>query len=69
MHTFTYNEDIAIHYNGDLSGDVIIIKSENKIIKEFTLPAQVFLDFVADYVRRYKIGELEDKTTEEILGI
>lgn len=65
MHTTKTPDGTIFHHNGDLSGDVIIIRGK----KELAVPSSDILDFVAQYVSGEMIAEIEQMTTEEILRI
>ena len=61
-------------YNGDFSGDVIIIQESDVIRKpdglvETHVRAKDLLSLVAQYVRLEKITALENASDEEILGL
>ena len=64
MHTFN-GESCTIHYNSDMSGEVII--NSKTINKAIEIEAKDILDFVADYIRREKISTFENMSTTEIL--
>lgn len=55
-------------YNGDMSGDVSIYRNENDVI-DFSVPGKDLIEFIADYVRREKITELENATIAQVLGL
>ena len=69
---------IFLHH-GDYSGDVIVRvpktpERENEAIEidgyvSVEIPAQDLIDFVADYVRREKIRQLEQSRASEVLGL
>ena len=82
MHTFNGKHGTTIHYNSDLSGEVIITRKSGhgKDFRGNPLPEITFDDdirvdgrdlitFVADYVRLQRITELEQMSDEAILGI
>ncbi len=52
-------------FHSDLSGDVIIRDAE---ARELSVPGGDLMSFVADYVRRRRIAELEDAAALDILG-
>lgn len=63
---------IIFKYDSDLSGDVIISKEnladpENPV--EFPVSGEAILAFVAEFVRNQRISQLEQASTNEILGI
>ena len=66
MHTFN-GESCTIHYNSDMSGEVII--NSKTINKALEIEAKDILDFVADYIRREKISTLENMSTNEIFHL
>lgn len=66
MHTYHCNNDIAIHHNGDYSGEAEIVTSNGTTIK---IECKDLFTFVADAIRQAKISSLEQQETEEILGI
>lgn len=63
MHTLTCGKTI-FNFNADLSGDVDITTPDGR---RFQVPGGDLVSFVADYVRRQKIEELEQAETLEIL--
>lgn len=68
MHTFQ-KDNVVFNYNSDLSGDVIISRTDENI--GVRIDGQILLDFVADYVLSQKIAKLEDMegNTAKLLGI
>lgn len=67
MRTFNGNSCI-IYYNSDLSGDVEIVTGINGD-KKVSVSGKDLLDFVANHVRDEMISQLENASTEDILGI
>ena len=67
MRTFNGNSCI-IHYNSDLSGDVEIVTGINGD-RKVSVSGKDLLDFVANHVRDKMISQLENASTEDILGI
>jgi len=67
MHTFE-GKKTRIFYSSDLSGDVIVVVSKETTL-EMEVPGQDLLDFVAEHVRQQRITQLEDMTTEALLGL
>ena len=71
---------VALH-NGDFSGAVsirkldiakdVVVYDRSKQLNwdEVTVPATFLFQVVADAVRTVKIGEIEQQTPEQILGI
>ena len=66
MPTFSHGK-VTFNYNSDLSGDVIISTALRH--NELHVPGTALLAFVANYVRRQRIGALEDASENEILGV
>lgn len=66
MHTFDGSKT-RIHFNSDMSGDCEIIEKESG--NSVKVPCEDILDFVADYVRGQKIGNLEQMGSKDIFGI
>jgi hypothetical protein len=66
MHTTKIGAYTFIH-NSDMSGVLEIVNSSGTVFK--IGPAQVVLDFVAQYIAGEKIAKLEQATTAEILGL
>lgn len=66
MHTFKTDKTV-IHYNSDMSGNVVLTNKETG--NEIEIPCSDLLDFVAAYIKVRKISNLENMTTIEILGI
>ena len=62
MHSF-HGDNVVIHHNGDYSGEVIIQQDNNEI----RMNAGDLIDFVAGYVRKEKIRELEQMSSKELL--
>ncbi len=62
MHSF-HGDNVVIHHNGDYSGECII-RQENQ---EIRMNTSDLLDFVAEYVRSQKIGQLEQMSSEDLL--
>lgn len=54
-------------HNGDFSGNVTIIRENNKLQVEITLPFKDLVDIVAERKRDLLISELEQLNTETIL--
>ena len=71
MHT-TFSKSCVFIHNGDYSGETIIrnlSKNTNEILGEVTVNTQDLFDFVANYIRSQKINELENMSSDEILGL
>lgn len=66
MHSF-HGKTCTIHFDSGMNGDVHIVSLLDNI--EVQISAKDILDFVADYVRREKIGKLEQESTRKLLGI
>lgn len=66
MHTFKTDKTV-IHYNSDMSGNVVLTNKETG--NEIEIPCSDLLDFVAAYIKERKISRLENMETIEILGI
>lgn len=62
MHSF-HGDNVVIHHNGDYSGEVIICQEG----KEIRMNAGDLIDFIAEYVRREKIKQLEMSDNKTIL--
>jgi len=62
MHTKQY-KTLAIHHNGDYSGDIFITIDG----QEIRLPFEDIKSFIADYVRDLRITSLEQADADEIL--
>lgn len=73
MHTSKFGEVTFIH-NGDYSGDVTLVvdlaaRCGSKQAEDFVVPNSVLVAFVAQQVRAARIAELENKSSEELLGL
>lgn len=66
MHTFD-GRNTRIHFNSDMSGDCEIIEKESG--NSVKVPCGDIFDFIADYVRGQKIGDLEQMSSKDIFGI
>ena len=66
MHTFT-TEKVIVNYNTDLSGDVRIVNRETK--QEVWVDGNSIKDFIAGWVIKQKISQLEAMDYDEVLGI
>lgn len=67
MHTFK-GKSCSIFHNSDLSGNVKIVTGvygENSL----EVLGEDLLDFVANFVRDKRISDLEQASTDDILGI
>ncbi len=64
-HTYSAGKDTHFISNSDLSGDVTI---SHKGV-EFDVPGWALLHFVADFVRREKMSDLECQSPGETLGV
>lgn len=62
----TWSDCSFFHFRHDLTGDVIIKRSNDD---QITIPAEHLLQFVAEYIRQEKIRQLTDTSAREILGI
>lgn len=64
---------VYIHYNSDLSGEIIITKTAGgplpRDYEEVKIPGWMLLDFVGEHYGREWISMLEDKTGREILKL
>lgn len=65
MHSF-HGKTCTIHFDADMSGEVHIIDQNNN---EAKVSGNDILDFVAEYIRREKISNIERMSTKEILNI
>jgi hypothetical protein len=84
VHSF-HRGAFSIHYNGDYSGDVILVGPNPDDIEasrqagpgdmrqatfiKLEIPFEVIKDFVAAYVRMTKVEKLRDSSTDEVLGL
>lgn len=73
MHTTEFNGGWRVHFNGDYSGDVIVIKDGPAVgsppEKKLEVPFEVLKALVANYVRDQQIGRLESASDNEVLGV
>lgn len=65
MHTYTFG-DVTFHYNADLSGEVRIVREDGHVL---AVPGEALLVFVAGWVGRQRIREIERMTEYELLGL
>lgn len=76
MHT-TKIGDVAFIHNGGYDGDVYISLQKSKIEESVTnenyvlvtIPFDTLKNFVASYIRRKKVAQLESSDDDEILGL
>lgn len=64
MHHFVH-DSVGFMYNSDLSGDVEICVDD----VAFPVPGAALLAFVAEYVRRERIAEIENAEPFNLLGL
>jgi len=68
MHTFTGEKGTIIHYNGDYSGDVIIVKrTQGEDSSKVRIPCQDIFEFVAESIRDKKEALLEHEGWRTLL--
>ena len=65
MHSFNGGSCI-IHYDGDFDGEVIICNKNDNT--EIRIDIHDLINFVSEYVRNKKISQLENMSTNEVLG-
>ncbi len=65
MHTKQSETGTIFHYNGDYSGEVIILRNGQDVI----IPFIDLKSFVADYIRSEKIRDLESNDIDVVLGL
>lgn len=65
MHTYT-TENLIIQYNGDYSGDCVII--DRKTNAEITARCEEIMGFAAKAIRDSIISRIEDMTDRDILS-
>lgn len=65
MRTFN-GSNCHIHYNSDLSGEVIII-SENE--DTVAIHGEDMLDFIAEFIRQKKLSKIEEMSNDELLSL
>lgn len=65
MHHFDH-QDGHINYNSDLSGEVHIVNSRGE---ESWVSGAMLVSFVADYVRRERITQLESMSDKDLMGV
>lgn len=75
MHSFQGRYGLTkINYNSDLSQVLVHVKRdklEDSVTETYVwveLDGELILDFVAEYIKRRKIEEIEQMNTKEILG-
>ncbi len=69
MHSYQHTafERFVIHHNSDLSGECIIVDTQDE--RELRVPGALLLAFVADFVAGERIARIEQATPGEILGL
>lgn len=65
MHTLEYAKT-TFNFNSDLSGDVRIVTANGG---EIEVPGYDLVCFVAEYVRRQRIYEIESMHVHEVLNV
>lgn len=81
MHTFQAKNGTLFHFNSDLSGEVIVTRPKPmsnstcvRLLPVITFEDKVeingddILSFVADYIRRQRISDLEQADDAVVLG-
>ena len=66
MNTFN-GKSVKVFHNSDYSGDCLIINKETN--KEMNILTDDLIDFVAEYVKKQKIKDIEYMTSMEILRL
>lgn len=71
MHKITLPSGNVADGNGDFSGVIEIVYKEDQWfgVKSTKIPMNDLIAIVAEYVRRGKIGRLENVSDSEILGL
>ncbi len=64
MHALELSKDTQVFYNGDFSGDIIIVQDGKPEVK---IPFAYLKAIVAEYVRGERIEELEQATPDQLL--
>lgn len=68
MHSFyvpdNASPDTTFHYNSDLSGDVKISRRDGG---ELDVPGEALIAFIANYVQREKISQIEDEEDPRVV--
>jgi hypothetical protein len=59
----------TFHYNSDLSGQVLITRTSGNQEEAYRVNGSELVAFVAEWVRRKKIAEIESQDAAEILGV
>lgn len=66
MNTFN-GKSVKVFHNSDYSGDCLIINKETN--EEMNILTDDLIDFVAEYVKKQKIKDIEYMTSMEILRL
>ena len=66
MNTFN-GKSVKVFHNSDYSGDCLIINKETN--EEMNILTDDLIDFVAEYVKKQKIKDIECMTSMEILRL
>ena len=66
MNTFN-GKSVKVFHNSDYSGDCLIINKETN--KEMNILTDDLIDFIAEYVKKQKIKDIEYMTSMEILRL
>ncbi len=60
-------DNYTFHFNSDMSGDVIVHYTSDKGKETFEIPGSVILRFLAEFLRRERITQVENMSDDEIL--
>ncbi len=72
MHGYQTESGVSFNYNGDYSGDVIIRApnwDDEKEMLQVKVSFEDLKDLVASSIRMKRISEIEQMTTEQLLGL
>lgn len=78
MHSQHWMDDryaYSINYNSDLSGDVIITKTdftvpaESRLSEEIEVPGEILIDLIGFHVSHQRASQLDSMEAREVLGL
>lgn len=76
MHSYDLSNDVVLHYNSDMSGDMVLVAKENKVERmqfggnvtyRVDIPAEALIEFVIMHLKNQKISNLEKMTVDQFI--
>ena len=68
MHTLRGNEFTVFHFNGDFSGDLIIVRQGVDNPGEMRVPMSALDALIAERIRRKRVEKLERMTDSQVIA-